>query len=232
MSNDRELIDEPTPEELAGLHELLLRADVWDEPPAGVEDAVVAAIAAEADRAPLAPPQVGAEPTSLDERRATRRRGNSGAPWWLAAAAVAFIVAGGLAILSPWGGTDDDSEFAGDVVQLNPSEAAGAASASVEVTATPAGLKIVLDVDDLPGAPEGSFYEAWLSDGETRISAGTFHLRNGDNPIALWAGVADPAFTKLSVTLEPLDGDASSSGDVRFTGEFDFAAAQPPPPSD
>ena len=226
MSNDHELI-EPTPEELAELSDLLARPDVWDEPPAGLEDAIVAAIATEASRAPLASPPVApeAEPTSLDERRA--RRARSAAPWWLGAAAAAVLVVGGIALFGR-GGDDDEPAFAGDLVELSPSDAAVGASASAAVTATPAGLKIVLDVDDLPGAPEGFFYEAWLSDGETRVSAGTFHLREGDNPIALWAGVADPAFNKLSVTLEPLDGDAASSGDVRFTGEFDFDSAVPP----
>ncbi len=230
MTDERDLIEEPTPDELAGLHELLARADVWDEPPPGLEDAVVAAIATEAARAPLAPPTADdvAVP-SLDEHRAGKahRRSRSNAPWWLGAAAAAVLVVGGVTILSQRGGDDDPIEQAGAAIDLSPAEAAGSASANAQISATPAGLKIVLDVDDLPGAPEGFFYEAWLSDGDIRVSAGTFHLREGDDPIALWAGVADPAFNKLSVTLEPLDGDPASSGDVRFVGEFDFADALP-----
>lgn len=229
MTDERDLIEEPTPDELAGLNALLSRADVWDEPPPGLEDAVVAAIATEAGRAPLAPPSADeASVPSLDERRASqatrRSRRRSNAPWWLGAAAAAVLIVGGIAL---FGRGDDTADEPGIAVALDPAEAAGDASATAQVSATPAGLKIVLDVDDLPGAPEGFFYEAWLSDGDIRVSAGTFHLREGDNPIALWAGVADPAFNQLSVTLEPLDGDPASSGDVRFRGEFDFAQALP-----
>lgn len=229
MTDERDLIEEPTPEELAGLHELLARADVWDEPPPGLEDAVVAAIATEAGRAPLAPPTADdATVPSLDERRASKQRERtarrSNAPWWIGAAAVAVLVVGGVALFGRGGDTTEEPGFA---VALEPAEAAGDASATARISATPAGLRIVLDVDDLPGAPDGFFYEAWLSDGDIRVSAGTFHLREGDDPIALWAGVADPAFNQLSVTLEPLDGDPASSGDVRFRGEFDFARALP-----
>ncbi len=100
--------------------------------------------------------------------------------------------------------------------------AAPAASAVVDIAATPAGLKILLDADGLEPAPANSFYEAWVSDGTTRVSAGTFHLRGGSGPIELWAGVVGDGFEQLSVTLEPLDGDTDSSGDVRLRGTFEL----------
>ena len=75
----------------------------------------------------------------------------------------------------------------------------------------------------VPGAPEGFYYEAWVSDGAIRVSAGTFHLRQGDNEIELWAGVVDPSFDTLTVTLEPADGDTDSSGDVKLRGAYDLA---------
>ena len=68
-------------------------------------------------------------------------------------------------------------------------------------------------------------YEAWISDGEIRVSAGTFHLRDGHNPIELWAGTDDPRFHIITVTLEPIDGVAESSGQVVLKGEFSLPGA-------
>ncbi len=94
------------------------------------------------------------------------------------------------------------------------------ASAEVEVSDTPVGLKILLTPDGLPAAPEGTYYECWLSDGDVRVSAGTFHLRGGSGEIELWAGVVGPDFTHLAVTLEPIDDDLDSSGDAYLRGTF------------
>lgn len=206
------------PERVA-LDALLARPHVWDELPAGLEDVVVTAIATEAGRAEarrahdVADARTQSAPAaparSLDEHRARRR-----SPAWLAAAAAAVVIAGGATLLARAGGDDDTG------VTLAATEAAPGASARATVSATPAGLKILLDVDGLPGAPDDTYYEAWVSDGATRVSAGTFHLRRGDNEIELWAGVATPAFNRLSITLEPLDDDAGSSGNILLTGEF------------
>ena len=194
------MTDDPTPDFDAALADLLADAIVWDDPPPTVEDAVVAEIAAAASAAPV----------SLQERR---HRGRAGR--WLrpamAAAAVAVIVVAGVAIGLRGGG-------GGEVFALAGTDAQPDASADAAVSTTPAGLKILLTTYGLPGAPEGYMYEAWVSDGTVRISAGTFHLRGGGGTIELWAGTDDPSFARLSVTLEPVDGDARSSGDARLVG--------------
>lgn len=195
--------DELTEQQLAALDAALARADVWDGPPPGLEDAIVAAISAEAAIAP-------ANVMAIDRGRRAR------VPLWLAAAAAAVLVVGGFVIARM------GSNGSGVDVTLAATDAAPGASAVVNLAATPAGLKILLDVDGLPGAPEGSFYEAWISDGETKVSAGTFHLRDGDGEIELWAGVADPRFDRMTITIEPLDGVAESSGNVLLAGEFDL----------
>jgi hypothetical protein len=59
-----------------------------------------------------------------------------------------------------------------------------------------------------------------LSDGDVKVSAGTFHLRGGNGQIELWAGVVGPEFTRLAVTLEPVDDDLDSSGDAYLRGTF------------
>jgi hypothetical protein len=134
-------------------------------------------------------------------------------PWWLGAAAAIVAVVGGLALITRGG--DDGTVFA-----LTGTDAAPDATAELVVSATPAGLRLLLDPDGLPGAPEGTYYEAWVTDGDVRVSAGTFHLRDGDERIELWAGVVGPEFNQLAVTLEPVDADNGSSGDAYLSGRF------------
>ena len=219
MSDNLDALPEPSATEVAALDALLARAEIWEEPPAELEDRVVAAIEAEVASAGISAHETAAsqaapvaQPVSLDQHRA-RRRG--GVPWWAAAAAALAVVVGGIALISSRASAPD-----GTVIALAGTEAAPDASARVTLSAGPAGLKILLDTDGLAAAPVGYFYEAWVSDGTKRVSAGTFHLRDGSDEIELWAGVADPTYNRLSVTLEPLDGVTAPSGDVRLTGTF------------
>jgi hypothetical protein len=219
MTDHLDSLDDPSDDELAELTRLLGRAAAWDDPPPELEDAVVAAITAEAgtqigtgtdaDSATAARP--GA-PTSLTGYRTRRVRSITG---MLAAAAAVAVMIAGVVLVSR---SDDGAVFA-----LTGTDAAPGASAEVRIAATPAGLKIELDADGLPGAPDGFMYEAWVGDGTIAISSGTFHLRDGDGPIELWAGVTDPSFHRLWITLEPIDDDASPSGDSRLSGEFSLA---------
>jgi hypothetical protein len=194
-------------DELPGpVAEVLARADTWEDLPDGLEDEIVAAI------------RTGPVPIAA-HRQAARRR----VPVWLTiAAAIVGIVAGAavVALIS-----DDDLEVAGDTIEaeLTGTELAPDASATALFTATPAGLKILLDAEGLPGAAAGEMYEAWIGDGDIRVSAGTFHLREGDDAIELWAGTDDPRFHIISVTIEPIDGDAESSGRVVMRGEYRLA---------
>lgn len=223
MTDHLDSLDDPSDDELAELTGLLSRAAAWDDPPPELEDAVVAAITAEAGKQIGTPIEtgLGAEsgtaegggaPTSLAGYRTRRVRSMTG---MLAAAAAVAVMIAGVVLINR---SDDGAVFA-----LTGTDAAPGASADVRIAATPAGLKIELDVDDLPGAPDGFMYEAWVGDGTLAISSGTFHLRDGDGPIELWAGVTDPSFHRLWITLEPIDDDASPSGDSRLSGEFSLA---------
>lgn len=213
MTDHVDSLDEPSDDDIAALAALLARAEAWDEPPRDLEDAVVAAIGAEAGaQAGEASP---ARPPVLADRRAQPRWSTSRI--LAAAAAIAVVVAGVVAIT---GGGDDGG---GVTFALEGTDASPGASADVVLSATPAGMKILLDAEGLPGAPDGYMYEAWVGDGTIGISAGTFHLRGGDGPIELWAGVTDPSFVRLWVTLEPIDADTSSSGDARLRGVFSLA---------
>lgn len=204
MTDPVDSLGEPSDDELAELTALLARAEPWDDPPRDLEDRVVEAIVAESDAS-------GSAPVSLAEHR-TRRTWS--ASRLIGAAAALVVVVAGVAVITRGGG-DDGVAFA-----LEGTDAAPDASAEVIVSATPAGLKILLDADGLPGAPDGYMYEAWVGDGTLSVSAGTFHLRGGSGSIELWAGVTEPTFRRLWITLEPIDDDPAASRDARLRGEF------------
>ena len=189
----------------------LARADVWDDPRPGLEDDIVAAIRA--------------EPEPLDSARRARER-RSLPRWLLATAAVAIIAVGAVVVVRLG---SDEPELAGDTTEstLAGTDLAPDARATAFFTPTPAGLKILLDAEGLAGAKPGEMYEAWISDGEIRVSAGTFHLRDGHNPIELWAGTDDPRFHIITVTVEPIDGVAESSGQIVLKGDFQLPGAEP-----
>lgn len=204
MTDHLDSLPDPSDDELAALAALLSRAEPWDEPPRDLEDAVVAAIADEA---------ATARRLTGPSRAETRARAVWSRSRMLGAAAAIAVVVAGLVLMTR--GSTDGVTFA-----LEGTDAEPGATASVVVSATPAGLKILLDCDGLPGAPDGYMYEAWVGDGTIGVSAGTFHLRGGDGPIELWAGVTGNEFHRLWITLEPIDDDAASSSDARMRGEF------------
>ncbi len=198
MSDELESIDEPTADQIDAVEALLARtgATLWADRPADAEAAILSTIEAES----------AARQGEPQQRRFT-------ATTWLAAAAALVAVVAGITLIVRDG--DDTTVFA-----LEGTERAPEASADVEVADTPVGLKILLTPDRLPAAPEGTYYECWLSDGDVRVSAGTFHLRGGAGEIELWAGVVGPEFDHLAVTLEPIDDDLDSSGDIFLRGTF------------
>jgi hypothetical protein len=180
------------------LDALLSRPDVWAEVPDGVETRVMDAI----ERASSA-----ATPTRA--RGGSVRRSVLG----IAAAALVAVVVAATVIVAR-GGSDGD----GVVVALSGTDLAPGASATADVVDTPAGVRIVLDVDNLEGAPPGSYYEAWMRTAQGRVSAGTFHLRGGDDPIELWCGVSASSYASMTVTLEDEGDDERSSGRVVLEG--------------
>ena len=60
---------------------------------------------------------------------------------------------------------------------------ASAASATGQIDDTDSGLEITLNIQGLPPAPDGYFYEAWMrtaNDDDPDLTAiGTFHMRGG-----------------------------------------------------
>lgn len=195
----------------------------WVEPGADLEDRIMADVFAEADALRTASPVVdragpspvvdlaGPSPVvDLAERRARRE-----ARTFRRFAPKVVGVAAALAIGMLLGRVRQserrfDTQFALAATPLAPE-----ASAIVKARTEAAGVRIELSAHDLPDPPPGSIYEAWVSDGTTRVPIGTFS-KGGD--VVLWSGVALARYSTMTVTLEPLDGDASSSGKVVLRG--------------
>lgn len=67
-------------------------------------------------------------------------------------------------------------------------ELASGASATAQVEELPSGVALELDVSGLPSLP-GTYYQAWIKGHDGLVTAGTFHMRGGDDVVELWAGV-------------------------------------------
>ncbi|MEJ7705278.1 MAG: anti-sigma factor [Geodermatophilaceae bacterium] len=142
-------------------------------------------------------------------RRTTRclRLGTAGALMGVAAVGTAVVISQ----------TGQDST----VVALTPTELAPDASGTAELSERPSGFSIELDIDGLPPAAEGSYYQAWLknADGEL-VTIGTFHARDGSDDVILWSGVDPADYPTLTVTLQREGEGAQSSGQVVLTGSL------------
>lgn len=219
IDNEPELSDD----EYQALASLLSSPDAWEAPDPSLEDSIVAAIANEQQG--LSRPQLAFAPEAEPEPEPVLHiRSDDGLAEVIpisrtrrtvvtflagAAAAAALIFGIGFAL-----GAEDGVTLALESTDNAPAGAAG----SAEIVTTPIGTKITLDVRGLPPAEPGTYYEAWLRiDGETGVSAGTFHLRGGDGEIELWAGVLIDEYPLFTVTIQD-EAEPESSGVVVLRG--------------
>jgi len=205
--DDGAAVDDLTRADLDELTALLGDEAVWSQPPAELEGAVVAAIAAEAAAAPggRAPAVVAASPRR-SKRTTLRSWGVARVVLTAAAGVVALAVAGlvltraGNARETFQGAFEDDG-------------------GTVELSRFDSGWRVELDAPGLPRRDGGEFYEAWLrNDAGVLVSIGTFN--EGDD-VVLWAGVPPSEFRTITVTRESADGDPASSGDRALVGTID-----------
>ncbi|HET8738159.1 MAG TPA: anti-sigma factor [Acidimicrobiia bacterium] len=176
------------------IRELLGREAMWVDPPPEVADRLLEAIGASHP-----------EP----ERRGVRLTG-------LAAAMAAVFVSLAVIALAVSQVADSDEP---DVVAMAGTQLQPDAAGEAEIEATDAGWFIKLDLENLPAADEGTYYEGWVwSDDGDGVSIGTFHLRGGDHSVTLWSGVDPADYPAIWVTLEDEDGDPSASDRVVLRG--------------
>lgn len=185
------------PERLDLIRDILGRDATWVEPPPGVADRLLAAIGSE---------KRAAEPVPAAR---TRRWGRAAAVV-VGAAAVALVVAGLLGVFP----TAEEQ-----VIPIAGTDLEPGASGQVTIKETDAGWWIRLDVEDLPAATEGTYYEGWVwNDEGDGVSIGTFHLRGGDQSVVLWSGVDPADYPAIWVTLENEDGDPAASDSIVMWG--------------
>jgi len=190
--------------ELSLLADVLGDSSTWAEPRAGLEDAVVRAVA-------------DAEPTTTTSRtpparsEARRRRRRVLASALAAAAVIATVVA---TVLVTRGGTSPDYE-----AQLRGTVSAPGAQASADITRNDAGFRITLDANGLPALRSGEYYQAWLKNAAgALVPIGTFS--SSDGRVTLWSGLSPKDFPTLTVTIEATDNDQTSSGRQVLMGEI------------
>jgi hypothetical protein len=124
---------------------------------------------------------------------------------------VGIAVAGGAQLLG-------DTTPKGTEVALAGTGEAPAARATAHLRSEPAGISVTLEIDGLPPAPEGTFYEAWLIGEQGKVSAGTFHQRGDQDDIKLWLGVDPADYDAISVTRQPIQGGTTVPGVVVMKG--------------
>jgi hypothetical protein len=155
---------------------------------------------------------VGAANTDLDSPPVAPPR------WPLVAAVLgsaAAVVALMLATVSVLDSVDET------VVAMTGTDLEAAAVGRADLRPTGCGWWIRLDVNGLPPAPEGSFYEGWVwSDDGEGVSIGTFHLRGGDSPVVLWSGVEMADYPSIWITMENEGDGPEASGLVVMTGRM------------
>jgi hypothetical protein len=224
--------------ELDGLRSLLADPTLWAEPPAGLEDSVVALIAAEAGGSTdsPAPPAVlttdsagrpddgpGAQPAADGnapadlaaarrnrDRRDGRRRFTR--PVMLIAAAAAVLV---FALTGVFFLRDSTSQRRFDVA-LSATDLAPGAAGSATMLKTDSGWEIHLAATGLPRLDGGQFYQGWLRNAAgVLVPIGTF---NEGTDVTLWSGVPPDAFPTMTITKESADGVQDSSGQRVLVG--------------
>ncbi len=191
---DREDLDPDDQRALDATRALLADPSLWEEPPAGLEADVVAAITAQVGSATI---QANQERRVLDRRRVLA-----------VAAAVLLVLAVGTAALRPWQNRGSSAQhFA---MALNGTPLAAHATGTASLTRTDSGWHVALHATGLTRLDHGRYYQAWLKNAAgTLVPIGTFN--NGPN-VTLWAGVSPVDFPTLTVTIEAADGNQASSG--------------------
>ncbi|SFL75133.1 anti-sigma factor [Geodermatophilus ruber] len=185
-------------------------------PPPRVWDAIAAATgvtAAPRPEAPAAPAPLAAVPPAPVPARPRRSR-------LLLAAAAALVVGAGIGAGAVALGNRDDDGPAVAAAALAPLGDSGA-SGEARVVERADGSR-VLELDLTAADLEDGYYEVWLLDEavENLVSLGVVR-GGGEVTLALPPGLDLGEYRVVDVSVEPLDGDPSHSGDSVARGVLD-----------
>jgi Anti-sigma-K factor rskA, C-terminal len=180
----------------------LAQDETWADPPGSVLDGVLLSIELETSGSKVGPARV----------------------WWRRPLAVAGVLVAALAVvllsLAGFLSRADETVVAMSGTHIDPH-----ASGTATLKSTGGGWVIHLDVNGLPPAAPGTYYEGWVwSDGGEGVSIGTFHLRGGDQPVTLWSGVDLSEYPSIWVTLQNEGAGPEPSDQVVMRGRWDLAS--------
>ena len=173
----------------------LASGSLWAEPPVGLEDSIVAAIAG-AESLDSEQPATAASTTD------TRFSVRTVAVMFGSVAAALVLLVGAFALLSRTPAPDWQASMAGD----------GTTESATGVVAgwnMGDGTRVVLEAADLGPAPDGFVYQLWFSRTSGDVSAGTF---TDPSYVELTVGVSRKDFPAVWIALQPIGTDAASAG--------------------
>jgi anti-sigma-K factor RskA len=141
---------------------------------------------------------------AIDPPRRARR------PWRVLIPAAAAAAAAAAALVVIPGGSGERYELRGGGAQV---------TATVETTGV--GREVLVEIERLRDPRPEGLYELWFvaaGDDRRRVSAGTFHPDDAGRGTVRLVGAADPRkFPRISVTLEPADGNPRRQGPTVLT---------------
>ena len=108
----------------------------------------------------------------------------------------------------------------------------GAAVVNATVETTGVGREVTVDIERLRDPRPDGLYELWFvaTDGRRRVSAGTFHPDDAGRGRVRLVAAADPKrYPRISVTLEPADGNPRRQGPTVLRGVRRLARERQPP---
>jgi anti-sigma-K factor RskA len=185
---------------------------VWETPPDDLWDRISAEAHMPSSPSAVAP----VHDLSAARDASTERRGRSTGPltWILAAAAAVVVIAvGGWLVSSP---EDEPTVVASSTLDQLQDVGAG----SAELIDRDGTLQLRLDTSGIEAGDE-DFLEVWVIDPEVSQLVSLGPLRE-DGLYDLPAGLDPEAFPIVDVSVEPIDGDPTHSGDSLLRGQLQF----------
>jgi hypothetical protein len=204
------------PDDLAALRALARQVQAepttWEQPPAGLWESIAAeaGVPVAASQEPPAADEPPPAPVDLGARRAARR---GPLLWIVGAAAAAVVVVVGLVAV-----VDQPSEST--VLASAPLDPLGpAGTGEAELVDDDGDLVLQVTTEDLD-AGDG-FLEVWVIDPDVTklVSLGP---ARPDGTYDLPPGLDPEEFPVVDVSVEPLDGDPTHSGDSVLRGVLEF----------
>ena len=184
------------------VHVALNSESLWSEPPAGLEDSIVAAIKGVDTRQETEATSAVSQPV-WKSRRSTVLVGSI--------AAVAILLVGLFAVRSA-------PEPDWSVVLVGTENAPAATATVVGFNSAAGGTRVVFEAPDLGAAPEGFIYQLWFSKESGDVSAGTF---TDASHVELSLGVLRSEFPAVWLGLQPVGMDRAADAEVLLVPEAD-----------